>query len=126
MSSMYEDIIEFHRTFKLRGSRKPKELPEDKMHFRYKFMEEELAEYWNAWYNSDLEGQLDALVDLVYVAMGTSYMQGFDFEEAWRRVHAANMKKVRTKVASDSKRGSKFDVIKPKGWKAPDLKDLVK
>jgi len=36
------------------------------------------------------------------------------------------MKKVRAATdGSDSKRGSSLDVVKPEGWIAPDLSDLV-
>jgi predicted HAD superfamily Cof-like phosphohydrolase len=88
-------------------------------------MTEELEEYYDAWNDSDMPGQLDALVDLVYVALGTAHMQGFDFNEAWRRVHDANMQKVRAQNADESKRGSALDVVKPEGWKPADLSDLV-
>jgi len=54
-----------------------------------------------------------------------SFLCGLDFVEAWDRVHRANMSKVRAEKAGDSKRGSKFDVVKPSGWTAPDLTDLV-
>ncbi len=74
---------------------------------------------------TDLEKQLDALVDLMYVLLGTSYLQGFDLKEAWNRVHAANMTKIRTERADDSKRGSVYDVVKPEGFRPPDLSDLV-
>ena len=46
---------------------------------------------------------------------------GFDFDEAWKRVHKANMKKVRMKTER-----SPIDIVKPIGWKPPDLKDLCK
>lgn len=69
--------------------------------------------------------QFDALIDLAYVVLGTAHLQGFDFEEGWRRVHAANMSKVRARRKSDSKRKSKFDVVKPEGWQAPVLTDLI-
>ena len=35
------------------------------------------------------------------------------------------MKKIRTPNADASKRGSKYDVIKPPGWEPPSHKDLV-
>jgi hypothetical protein len=35
------------------------------------------------------------------------------------------MKKVRALRAVDSQRGSTYDVVKPSGWVAPDLSDLV-
>jgi predicted HAD superfamily Cof-like phosphohydrolase len=119
------DIKEFHERFGLNYEGPPRELDKELLEFRVKFMDEELDEYDQAATDGNLEKQLDALVDLVYVALGTAYMQGFNFAEAWRRVHAANMLKVRAKQPEDSERGSTFDVVKPEGWMPPNLKDLV-
>jgi predicted HAD superfamily Cof-like phosphohydrolase len=138
------DIAEFHTKFGLTYDGKPRALTGDLLNFRVKFMAEELDEYEHAadeledrlssnWPSRDnatavprlLAESLDALVDEVYVVLGTSYLHGFNFKEAWRRVHAANMAKVRAERASDSKRGSTFDVVKPPGWTAPDHLDLV-
>lgn len=128
------DIEEFHRHFELQYDGPPKPLDFETAEFRMGFMHEELEEYNGhiAKKYEDREDevvsmvhQLDALVDLVYVALGTAYMQGFDFREAWRRVHAANMKKRRAQHPSESTRGSILDVIKPPGWKPPVLTDLV-
>lgn len=144
----FHDIIDFHRKFGLTYKGPARALPEELDGFRTKFMAEELAEYVstnemdhnfftraiaafqsaNAKFGRgtpDLEKKLDALVDLVYVAIGTAYLHGFNFNEAWRRVHEANMKKVRAERAEQSARGSTFDVVKPEGWTAPDLSDLV-
>jgi predicted HAD superfamily Cof-like phosphohydrolase len=143
---MMLDIEAFHQKFGLEYSGKPRMLEPDLFGFRDKFMHEELAEYEEeqeglieALTGDDgspdhraiahgLHQQLDALVDLVYVALGTAYIQfGPDvFHEAWRRVQAANMAKVRCEKEGDSKRGSTFDVIKPQGWTPPDHHDLVK
>jgi predicted HAD superfamily Cof-like phosphohydrolase len=147
------DIAAFHTKFQLHYGGEPRELPVDMALFRIGFMCEELAEYaqacgftniartlndlhqhikenkrWVVNQNElrDVEKQFDSLIDLTYVALGTSYLQGFDFDEGWRRVHGANMAKVL--VGSDlagSTRGSKYDVIKPRGWKPADLSDLV-
>ena len=121
-----QDIKDFHTKFELTYDGPPRPLPYELVSFRAIFMHEELQEYGLAVDNVDLEKQLDALVDLVYVALGTAYLHGFDFNEAWRRVHAANLKKVRAETPDDSKRGSVFDVVKPEGWEPPDLSDLVK
>lgn len=136
------DIEEFHKKFDLAYDGKPRCLPDDLSTFRQTFLREELSEYhFNAYQPSDLideegqsvissalEHQLDALVDLVYVALGTSYLHGFDFREAWRRVHAANMRKVRASGADDpnSMRHHAADVVKPPGWTPPSHLDLVK
>lgn len=65
------------------------------------------------------------LCDSCYLCFLQAEAHGFNFDEAWRRVHEANMKKIRAERASDSKRGSTFDVIKPPGWEPPSHKDLV-
>lgn len=137
--NLFEDIIDFHEKFGLTFNGKPRVLDEELAKFRVGFMAEELGEYCLDHQNTEefvqmmkdaivsvpLEKQFDALIDLVYVVLGTAYMQGFDFNEGWRRVHEANMKKVRAERAVDSTRGSTYDVIKPPGWCPPDLSDLV-
>lgn len=138
---MVGDIWSFHAKFDLLYQGKPRQLPEDILMFRLQFLREELNEYETAanrlhaslarGLEDDaevthlLELQLDALVDLVYVALGTAHLHGFDFNEAWSRVHRANMAKVRAQSADESKRGSTYDVVKPKGWEPPSHTDLV-
>jgi predicted HAD superfamily Cof-like phosphohydrolase len=124
-NNMMKDLEDFHTKFGLEGNAHPGSLNSELQAFRNKFIGEELDEYLKAVYTNDLEGMLDGLVDLTYVVLGTAYLHGFDFNEAWRRVHAANMKKQRVEKASDSKRDSEYDVIKPKGWEPANLTDLV-
>lgn len=135
------DIEEFHKRFGLEYTGKPRCLPVELLLFRQGFMREELDEYDactgmalailkgdvppNHDLRHELADALDSLVDLVYVALGTAYLHGYDFREAWRRVHEANMKKVRVERIEDSKRGSTFDVVKPPGWQPPSHYDLV-
>jgi predicted HAD superfamily Cof-like phosphohydrolase len=92
---------------------------------RVQHLREELTELETAIHNNDAAEQLDALVDLTYIAIGTARMQNWDFAEAWRRVHSANMQKIRAERAADSKRGTTFDVVKPADWQAADISDLV-
>lgn len=143
LQSLFQDIEDFHHKFGLEYKGKARNLPADLEKFRTMFLGEELAEYITVnpidhrfitdavdscledTVRPPLEKQFDALIDLVYVALGTAYLQGFDFDEGWRRVHECNMKKVRALKASDSARGSTQDVVKPKGWTPPVLTDLV-
>ncbi len=122
------DIVEFHEKFMARYDGPPRDLPTDLQDFRLGFLEEELTEYEEEGVEKgDREKQFDALIDLVYVAIGTAYLNGFDFREGWRRVHAANMAKVIANPEGDSRshRDAKFDVVKPEGWTPPDHSDLV-
>lgn len=123
--NILSDIADFHAKFGFAYPKNPTHLSDQMLNFRVRFLEEELAEYKDASIRLDGAGMLDALVDLVYVALGTAYLHGFNFAEAWRRVHAANMAKVRAESADQSKRGTAFDVVKPEGWQAPDHSDLV-
>lgn len=137
------DITRFHQLFGLEYSGKPRMLPKGLFDFRYKFMHEEIEEYReeqpiledaivrkdNRDIANSLEKQLDGLVDEVYVVLGTAYLQFGPniFNEAWRRVHAANMLKERAEASEDARshRDTKFDVVKPEGWMPPTHRDLV-
>lgn len=125
MPDLFADIQQFHQKFGLDSPDRPTDLDEETYDFRRKFMHEELDEYMDAWDDADMEKMLDSLVDLVYVVLGTAYLHGFNFNEAWRRVHDANMQKVRAQNADESRRGSTLDVVKPEGWLPADLSDLV-
>jgi len=144
---MIGDVHAFHQKFKQVDEEnygKTKALHPDLFDFRVKFHEEETHEYrdeqlklWDAIERRDirdcinsLELQLDALCDAAWVILGTADLQfGRDkFVAAWRRVVIANMAKVlATEDASavDSGRDVRYDVRKPKGWIAPDHRDLV-
>lgn len=119
------DIQDFHQKFGLEYVGPPRFLPPDVHEFRLKFMKEELNEYDEAYHARNMHDQFDALIDLAYVLFGTNHLHGFPFAAGWRLVHSANMAKVRAERAEDSKRGSKFDVVKPPGWVAPDLTPLL-
>lgn len=83
----------------------------------------------------NLEKALDGLIDLIYVAAGTAIFHGFArrptqentiISEAWRRVHNANMHKVKAGFGAPvSKRDPRFDIVKPEGWIAPTFTDLL-
>ena len=137
---LFRDVCQFHEKFGLGYAGDPRPLPDEVLELRLKLHNEECNEYVDASaalesidhyanpkeaYVEYMAEALDAMVDLVYVALGTAALHGFDFNTAWRRVHSANMRKVRAERAEQSKRGSSFDVVKPAGWVAPDHRDLV-
>ena len=75
------------------------------VNFRTFFLMEELAEYTQAITKKDDAAALDALVDIVYIALGTAWLFNLPFEKAWKEVQTANMKKIRAKCKS-KKRGT--------------------
>lgn len=121
--SIFRKVAEFQEKFGLSYSGLPRTLNAEERRLKLIHLQEELDEFSDA---IELEDELDALVDIIYVAVGTAYRMGLPLEEAFNRVHEANMRKVRADTAQDSKRGSAFDIVKPAGWTPADLKDLVK
>ena len=123
--TLIKDIDSFHKKFKFEKNDNVG-IPDDNelVNFRTSFLMEELAEYTNAITKKDSAAALDALVDIVYIALGTAWLFNLPFERAWEQVQKANMSKVRTKSKS-KKRGTSFDVVKPKGWTAPDIEQII-
>jgi predicted HAD superfamily Cof-like phosphohydrolase len=80
-------------------------------------LKEELEELRNA---SDWEGQADALVDLIYVALGGLVEMGVTPGFVFDLVHDANMRKRRGTNQGRPDSGGD-DAIKPEGWNPPDL-----
>lgn len=124
----FEDVGQFHARFGLPVAGEnthPRMLDDDLRDFRVKFMHEELEEFQVAADDGNLAGCADALIDLVYVAMGTAHMMGLPWEKLWDEVQRANMAKVRAASKDESKRGSLWDVVKPEGWTPPDIEGVL-
>lgn len=124
----YNDVGMFHLQFNLPAAvwaYEPHLLDDETYEFRLKFLNEELNEYASAHEERDLAKAADALIDLVYVAMGTAHMMGLPWQELWNEVQRANMAKRRAGNAAESKRGSTLDVIKPPGWTPPNIEGIL-
>lgn len=114
--------------------------------FRIHFMAEELHEFSVASAELDHEKMFDGLLDLAYVVFGTAHLLGYPWHAGWEEVQHANMTKERCLVdhtfiqanglnecmechqpkEAHSNRGSNLDVIKPQGWKPPNIKAVLK
>jgi predicted HAD superfamily Cof-like phosphohydrolase len=114
------DVLAFHQKFGVPMPQEPSFLGPEAFGFRMKFMQEELNEFYDDHTAGDMLKAADALVDLVYVTLGTALMMGLPWPRLWEEVQRANMAKERAKNAGESKRGTALDVIKPPGWTAPD------
>ena len=136
MSTMIDDVAEFHEKFGLPFSGQDIIFGDDiqagldAMLFRLKFLREETEEFNEAFGESDRVKAFDAMLDLAYVALGTALFMGVtpaQWRAGWAEVHRANMAKVRVAGANLSKRGNGFDVVKPAGWTGPEnqLKEIL-
>ena len=123
-SKWVSDISDMHTKYGV--NEKIREFDKEKLkkflEFRIAFLQEELDEMKTATNGDDV---VDALIDLCVVAIGT--LDAFDIEsdEAWNRVHQANMnKEVGIKASRPNPLGLP-DLIKPEGWAAPTHADNI-
>lgn len=125
---MISAVRDFQEQFKQGYTGPPRELPASVASLRKKLTLEEATELVLAIDRGELDEQLDALCDMLYVVIGTAIQLGVDqvLTEAFWRVHLANMGKVLVPSRHESKRDSAWDIVKPEGWSKPDLSDLVK
>lgn len=115
MSTDFERVGAFHRKFGLlylgpNSFGAPHLIDEELIKFRLKFLREEIDELEQAYDNDDLVAIADALVDLVYVALGTAHFHLLPWSELFAEVHGTNMKKIRASISHEFVQGAGEDV----------------
>lgn len=88
-------------------------------------IDEEYDELLDAVVAEDKVEQLDALVDILVVTIGAIRAAGWDAESAWKEVMNTNFAKINLDTGKVIKRED-GKVLKPEGWKAPELKQFIK
>lgn len=120
-----QQVVEFHNKFGVPVNDTPGFPSKEVLKFRLETLAEELEEINNAAKRGDLEDFLDGLVDLVYFAMGTAHVCALPFNDAFREVHEANMRKVNASAENPGKRGFGGDIVKPEDWVGPNMKKII-
>lgn len=111
----FDDVLHFHLQFGLPVGSRPATLLAARVAARTKWLREEVEEFSTA---KSLVKQVDAAVDVIYVAIGCLVEMGVELDGAFRCVHAANLEKrwpdggVRTD--GDGK------LLKPPNWVGPE------
>lgn len=127
--SMFDDVGEFHAKFGLPVTgehRQCRPMDFETSEYRIGFLREELEEFESAVTDGRLADQVDGLIDLAWVALGTLHYLGAPGNEAWAEVRRANLAK-RLQVTTDPahKRGSSEKIVKPEGWAPPDIRAVI-
>lgn len=137
--SLFTDVGEFHKRFKLPVSCSqalatgagPNVPAEDVFLYRYRFLQEEMRELEVAFHKTDLAGIADALADLVWVALGTAHYCGLPFDEVWAEVRRANMEKRPWAKGDPVKKRARgladmsLEVVKPENWEPPRIQPII-
>jgi predicted HAD superfamily Cof-like phosphohydrolase len=114
MNRQWEEVKEFHEKFNHPVSETPVYLSRDRVNKRYDWMKEEIDEFADA---PDIYEQADAMIDLIYFALGTLVEMGIKPDKLFNIVQNANM----SKLWPDGKPRYKEDgkVMKSKDWVDP-------
>ena len=118
MKKEWNDVREFHEKFGHPVAEKPVMIAKKRALSRAKWMQEEVAEFLVA---DNIYEQADAMIDLMYFALGTMVEMGLEADELFDIVQKANM----AKLWPDGKphyNPKDNKVIKPEGWEDPKPK----
>tara|TARA_Y100000389_G_scaffold107299_1_gene104292 strand:+ start:165 stop:521 length:357 start_codon:yes stop_codon:yes gene_type:complete len=118
MTNPFEDIERF-------GSACDQEPSEANYKMYLDLIREETDELEEAIQDNDKVEQLDALIDILVVTMGAVRAAGWDGEAAWKEVMDTNFAKIDPDTGKVIKRAD-GKVLKPEGWKAPQLAQFIK
>lgn len=121
---LFSQVAEFQEATEQPVNANPTLLDYNYELLRYELMKEENKEYLNAVAYENIVETLDAVVDQFYILAGTINSHGLQdvFLEAFSRVHKNNMTKV---VDGKVLRNESGKIIKPEGFEAVDLSDLI-
>jgi len=114
MDKAWQDVYDFHQKFGAPYEDKPRLLPVERVNARVLWMREEIDEFIEA---GTTEDQADAMIDLIYFALGTLVEMGVRPGPLFDIVHTANMQK----LWPDGKvhRNADGKVIKSPEWRDP-------
>ena len=115
LDSAFDDVREFHARFGHPVRDAPALLTAERAAARAAWMQEEVAEFLAA---HSVPDQADAMIDLIYFALGTLVEMGVRPEKLFEIVHAANM----TKLWPDGTPRFRHDgkTVKPPSWVDPE------
>lgn len=120
-----EEVKEFMEKFEQTYNTEPALLTEKQYNLRYNLMQEENNEYLQACKDENKVEILDALVDQLYILLGSVLSHGLQdvYIEAFHKVHENNL----TKLDENGKvmKNEHGKVIKPKNYKPIKLDEFI-
>ena len=122
MSNMFQDVKEFQTAVGQHVGKKT-EFPDDaERDLRIKLLKEEYEEYIQGECKNDIENIAKELADIIYIVCGTAASYGIPLDRVFDEVHKSNMAKL---VDGKPVRRDDGKILKPDGWKPPDIKSIL-
>lgn len=114
MDKAWQDVCKFHQKFGAPVGDTPRLLPPERVGTRVLWMREEIDEFIEA---ETIDEQADAMIDLIYFALGTLVEMGVRPQKLFDIVHTANMQKLWPD--GTIRRDTDGKVIKSPQWRDP-------
>lgn len=117
LNNTYNEVREFHKAFNHPIKHRPTPATLDRANVRMSWIEEEIDEFIQAVEDKDIVEQADAMIDVIYFAIGTLVEIGVEPQSLFEIVQKANM----SKLWDDGKPHYKNDgkIMKPPSWIDP-------
>lgn len=124
-TDLFDKVREFRHTYELKVRELPSMLTKRDYDLHYKLGKEELNEYLDACEEGNMIEVLDALVDRMYILLGTILEHGMQdvFDDAFAEVHSSNMSKLQDGEVLKRDDGK---ILKGKDYFSPDLFKILK
>lgn len=125
MNKEWEEVKLFHEKFNHPVSIYPRKMEKKRAKKRYAWMLEEINEFLEAVDEGDIVEQADAMIDVIYFALGTLVEMGIKPDKLFDIVQYANMSKLWEDGKPHYNENGK--VIKPTTWVDPHekLKEVI-
>ena len=87
-----------------------------------RLIDEEFEEFCSAGNEVD---KADAVIDMIVVLIGYGLSRGWPMQELWNEVMNSNMAKIDLETGKVRRRED-GKILKPEGWKAPDIAKVLR
>ena len=118
------DVAEFYEACGEPVNVTPQFPSQERIDLRMRLENEEHKELQDAIMQRDIEGIADALIDKIYISIGTALEFGLPVDMLWDAVHKANMAKVDPKTGKVRRRED-GKILKPEGWTPPNIREIL-
>ena len=125
MSKVFTDVAVFLAAVGQETPKKPTIIETPQSNLYKRLIDEEYAEFIEAWEANDDVEKLDACFDMIWVIVGYMKSRGWDCNGAWEEGAQSNLSKIDPTTGKVIRRED-GKILKPEGWKEPDFTKFMK
>jgi predicted HAD superfamily Cof-like phosphohydrolase len=126
MKKQVKQLKEFHKVYNLPIRSIPTIIPQKEFNLRHRILREEVFELLIAQKNKDIVEVADAIIDCMYILIGTAVQFGIadKLEDCFNEIHRSNMSKLNEQGKPIMRADGK--VLKGNLYSPPNLSPILK